>query len=81
MGCGCNKTKTLQQPPTDTSTTSKTAMFDVYDAGGTLIASYSNPVTARAEARRSLGTVVPSTSDSTTDNTQTPVTASAASVE
>lgn len=73
MGCGCNKRKGQVMAPSSNPAARVAAaresgaiqMHDAYDANGSLIASYSNPVTARAEARRSGGTVAPPRSAST----------------
>lgn len=71
MGCGCNKRGVVQSPPASLSATQAVAaakmsgnvqMHDVHDSDGALVASFTNIVTARSEARRVGGTVVPSTS-------------------
>lgn len=71
MGCGCSKRGTVQSPPAAMSanqavsaakTNGNVQMHDVHDASGALVASFSNIVTARAEARRVGGTVVPRSS-------------------
>lgn len=61
MGCGCGGGKRTVVAPRTTSATLPPApiVFDVIGADGTLVASATNPVLARAEARRSGGTVVP----------------------
>lgn len=78
MGCGCSKRGKVQSPPAARSAadvvaaaknTGNVQMHDVHDAGGALVASFSNIVTARAEARRVGGTVVPN-SGTTSVSTQ-----------
>lgn len=71
MGCGCNKRKnTVQAAPTATQrvqaakTNGDQQMVDVFNSDGGLVASYSNPVTARSEARRLNGKAVPRSSAS-----------------
>lgn len=66
MGCGCGRSKGVQSPPTARSTVTSSKMVrssnqfhDVYTQDGALVASYTNIVTARAEARRLNGTAVP----------------------
>lgn len=66
MGCGCGKAKAAVRIPSATGAPVAVApapvLMDVHAADGSLVASYSNPVTARAEARRVGGTVVPRSS-------------------
>ena len=68
MGCGCNKSRTVAPPPSAQTMAAlqpqqtSPVMYDVFDGEGSLVASYTNPVTARAEARRSGGNMVPRTS-------------------
>ncbi len=78
MSCGCNKTKTVQAPPTPGATAAVAAaraaqsvlVYDVFDGTGALVASFSNPVMARAEARRVTGgTTVPRTTTTPTSAT------------
>lgn len=66
MACGScgGKAKNAQarvvKPSASSPTRSSSSrVYDVVDANGSLVASHSNLVTARAEARRSSGTVVP----------------------
>jgi hypothetical protein len=64
MGCGCGGAKrTVLAAPKEQTRTASTSAPTVYDVigpdGSTLVASATNPVLARAEARRSGGTVVP----------------------
>lgn len=80
MGCGCSKNKTASLPASrvitaDTAThavarSTNVVEYDVFDGKGSLIASYSNPVTARAEARRTGGTTVPRKSITTGTTTK-----------
>lgn len=66
MACGCNK-KTVTTVPAGAALSASAApapeparmMYDVYRENGSLVASYSNPVTARSESRRVGGNVVP----------------------
>ena len=81
MGCGCNKKRNVVAATSSERGTatlaptvarkSASTMYDVFNGEGALVASYSNPVTARAEARRSGGNVVPRGS-STAAATKTP---------
>lgn len=72
MGCGCGKKSTVVAPPAASANgrvaaavkSGSVIMHDVYSGEGALVASFSNPVTARAEARRVGGTVVPRNSNS-----------------
>lgn len=66
MGCDCGKKASVQAPPRSASdrvaaaqAADRVVMYDVYDADGAFVASYSNPVTARGQARRNGGTVAP----------------------
>lgn len=66
MGCGCKGKAKVQSPPKSAAERVAAAkangdvvMFDVYNTAGEFQASYSNPVTARGEARRISGTVAP----------------------
>lgn len=68
MGCGCNKNKTASLPASRLLSADAAAQavarsgsvtYDVFSPEGALLASFSNPVTARAEARRTGGTAVP----------------------
>lgn len=65
MACGCGKktatpTVVPAQSVSSALASSTPQMFDVHGADGSLVASFTNPVTARAESRRIGGTVVPS---------------------
>lgn len=67
MGCGCNKAKVVPTLPRSASNPLQSAnpkTYDVLDSEGALVASTSNLVFARVEARRVGGTVVPSTTTS-----------------
>lgn len=66
MGCGCNKTKMVPTLPGGASNPLQAApkSYDVLDGGGAVVASTTNLVFARVEARRVGGTVVPSTATS-----------------
>jgi hypothetical protein len=65
MPCGCNKSRSVVSPPTERTASLQTqqqtspVMYDVYDGDGALVASFSNPVSARSEARRTSGNMVP----------------------
>lgn len=74
MGCGCGKKNSVVRPPSAAQVAASQAdghaaavsaamtsvmKFDVRDAEGALVASFTNPVTARAEARRVNGNVLP----------------------
>jgi hypothetical protein len=70
MGCGCSKKKASVVLPSGSPVLSAedaarvmasgaAVKYDVYTEGGALVASYTNPVTARSEARRIGGTSVP----------------------
>lgn len=63
MGCGCGGNKVSRPAGTSGVIAGNVPapMFDVQDAAGAIVASYSNPVTARSEARRVGGVVVDST--------------------
>lgn len=73
MGCGCNKRKgAVMRPPANAAdrvaqarNDDRVVMHDVYNTAGEFIASYSNPVTARAEARRVDGSVGPTRTSGT----------------
>lgn len=61
MGCGCGGKKTVVSPPSNRSSVSQPSqprVYDVFDGEGALVASATNPVLARVEARRVGGTVV-----------------------
>lgn len=68
MGCGCGKKSTVVAPPISGPEGVQAAvrqsapiLYDVFNGEGSLVASYSNPATARAESRRVGGNVVPKT--------------------
>lgn len=74
MACGCQKRKNVQSPPGAAKAAAPVAarsskkpvvMNDVFGPDGALVASFSNLVTARAEARRVGGNVVPRTEPAT----------------
>jgi len=69
MGCGCGKKKVVPSLPSSSGAPSAPlAMapktYDVLDTEGAVVASTTNLVFARVEARRVGGTVVPSTTTS-----------------
>lgn len=63
MGCGCGKKKVVPTLPASTSNPATLASaaktYDVLDGEGAVVASTTNLVFARVEARRTGGTVVP----------------------
>lgn len=72
--CGCRKNKGVQAPPAARTpgeavqrakSSGSVQMYDVLDGSGALVASYTNPVASRAEARRVGGTSVPRGTGST----------------
>lgn len=73
MGCGCNKKKGVAVLPPSGDAVNPTVaarsgtpvMYEVFDGSGSLVASFSNPATARREARRVVGNVVPTTTATT----------------
>lgn len=70
MGCGCNKRKVVPTLPAADGSVSTAALsaeaktYDVVDSEGAVVASTTNIVFARVEARRTGGTVVPRTATS-----------------
>lgn len=71
MGCGCRKSKVVPSLPSSESTTTSAMSaepntYDVIDTEGAVVASTSNIVFARVEARRTGGTVVLRETTSTT---------------
>lgn len=62
MGCGCNKKKAMVPTLSSAASISPTMVepktYDVFDTDGALVASTTNLVFARVEARRTGGTVV-----------------------
>lgn len=68
MGCGCGKKKVVPTLPASSSNpvTAGSKTYDVHDSNGAVVASTTNLVFARVEARRVGGTVVPSTTTSAT---------------
>lgn len=63
MGCGCNKKKVVPSLPsssgqTTTALSVEPKTYDVIDTEGAVVASTTNLVFARVEARRTGGTVV-----------------------
>lgn len=69
MGCGCSKRKVVPTLPASNGSTTSIASvepktYDVVDSEGAVVASTTNIVFARVEARRTGGTVVPRTTTS-----------------
>lgn len=67
MGCNCGKKKkvpVIASSGATVMTTVATKSYDVLDGDGSIVASTTNLVFARVEARRVGGTVVPSTTTS-----------------
>lgn len=60
MGCGCGKKKTVVSAPLSSGApvSAEPRTYDVIGADGAVVASSTNPVLARVEARRTGGTVV-----------------------
>lgn len=63
MGCGCGGKKAVQPTlPASSAAAPQSAAavtYDVFDSAGDLVASSTNIVFARVEARRTGGTVIP----------------------